>query len=383
MSVSSGTYPAESLSGEHDKIRLLIVSPGVGEEVIRCTLHVASFENPESYEALSYEWGEPGPTRIILVNGSAFNVGENLFQALRHLRLPDTDRVLWIDAICINQSDLQERNHQVQQMATVYRRAYQVVAWVGLETEESREAFEFLQAAFVFSPSNRKSLADHLGWQAVSKLCQRPYWRRVWIVQEICLARRLVVKCGASQIPWKLISELRTARKHIWPQYLSQGERAFMRSVTARIDQQREMRWRNGSVLWTLLETFQDSLCKEIHDRVYGFIGLASDCNGQKIPVDYSKSVSQLYEDVMRFHHEKFRGHTGIEPPHGSQLARLSEFLHRLLGPGLEAESAPSLSCSVPGSLVEITATRVVVIEEFLDSKRAAAYRASELANFL
>ncbi|KAK4112968.1 HET-domain-containing protein, partial [Canariomyces notabilis] len=121
----------ESLKAEHGKIRLLSVLPGVGEEVIRCTLRIATLLDLDSYEAMSYEWGEPGLGRTILVNDSEFEVGENLFQALRHLRLPDSARVLWIDAICINQSDLRERNHQVQQMADVYSRAQQVIAWIG------------------------------------------------------------------------------------------------------------------------------------------------------------------------------------------------------------------------------------------------------------
>ncbi|KAH6614475.1 heterokaryon incompatibility protein-domain-containing protein [Chaetomium sp. MPI-SDFR-AT-0129] len=384
MNISNGQYPAESLSGEQRKIRLLTLLPGTGEETVRCTLHSVGFENPESYEALSYEWGRSGSPQAILVNGREFGVGDNLFQALRHLRLPKAERVLWIDAICINQSDLRERNHQVQQMADIYSRAHQVIAWIGLETEDSREAFEFLRGAFAFSPHNRRSLMHHPGWKAVGKLCQRGYWRRVWIVQEICLARRLIVKCGASQIPWKYVSELRMARKqHIWPQYLSHGERTFIRSVPACIDDQRERRQKIGCILWSLLETFQESLCQEIHDRVYGFIGLSSDCDGQGILVDYSKSVSQLYEDVMRFYHDKFKGQPGIGPPHGPQLVKLSEFLHQLLGPGLATEFASSTLRSMPESLVEISATRVVVIEQFLDSKLAEKYKASNLARFL
>jgi hypothetical protein len=72
----------------------------------------------------------------IFVNDKEFKIGENLFQALRHLRQPSASRMLWIDAICINQSDISERNQQVQQMADVYTRAHRVIAWIGLETED-------------------------------------------------------------------------------------------------------------------------------------------------------------------------------------------------------------------------------------------------------
>ncbi|KAK4102524.1 HET-domain-containing protein [Parathielavia hyrcaniae] len=387
MSPGGGQYPAESLGGaEHRRIRLLTLLPGRGElEAISCTLRTVNLGNTQSYEALSYEWGDGGSPQTILVNGTDFHVGDNLFEALRHLRLPDTERVLWIDAICINQSNLPERNSQVQLMADVYSQAHQVIAWIGLETEDSKTAFKFLQDAFISSPRNRQSIKDDPGWQGVDTLCQRPYWKRVWIVQEICLAQRLTVKCGLAQIPWKYLSVLRVARKHIWPQYHSQGERVFMRSTPARIDYQRESRRKkDGCGLWALLEAFQDSMCREVHDRVYGFIGLSSDCDGQSIPADYSKSVLQLYEDVMRFHRDKFRAQMGSEgPPQGPQLVRLSEFLHRLLGPSLEAESVSSLSRRIPESLMDISATRMLIIQQFLDADLAEKYRASELHDFL
>ncbi|KAK4032414.1 heterokaryon incompatibility protein-domain-containing protein [Parachaetomium inaequale] len=367
MSVSSEQYPAERLRRDGREIRLLTLLPGSGEEMIACTLRTASLENAESYEALSYEWGDSRPLRTILLNGRKFEIGDNLFQALRYLRPPSGNaaRVLWIDALCINQSDFQERNHQVQQMADIYRQAHVVIAWIGLETEESREAFGFLQDPFVFGLRGRESEsgADRK-WQAVHKLCQRPYWRRVWIVQEICLAQRLIVKCGEGQIPWKYISELRTSRKHIWPHYLSRGEAAFLESTPVRLDRQRRTHQEEGGHgLWLLLEAFQDSLCKEIHDKVYGFLGLANDCGERGFPVDYSKSVFELYEDVIRLYHDRFQRKTA---PHSPQLINLSEFLCRLLGPGLVAKHALPLSSHLPDPMVRITATSVMVIHRFL-----------------
>jgi hypothetical protein len=372
-------YPAESLGDEPRKFRLLTLLPGVGDEAIRCTLHIASHDDAdvESYEALSYEWGDSAPARAISVDGIDFSVGENLFQALRHLRLRDAERVLWIDAICINQSDVRERNHQVQQMAEIYRRAHQVVSWIGLETDESRAAFGFLRAAFTFSPHNRRSLMDDPGWRAVPNLCARPYWRRVWMVQEICLAQRLFVKCGANQIPWQFISELRTSRKHIWPQYLSPGERVFMRSVLARIDHHREMRKNDGCVLWSLLEDFQDSLCRDVHDRVCGSLEMANDCDGggrSRIATDYSKSVAELYVDVMCFHQDKFRRQADTEgrrPPHGPQLAKLSEFLQQLFAAPMEHESLEFLFCHWPDAVMDISVPNVMVIEGFLNADNA------------
>ena len=382
MSTTTPPYPGASLNAQTPSFRLLTLHPDPPSTPITCTLtnHLLSPSSPPPYEALSYEWGDPPTIHTITVNNTPVPVTDNLFHALSHLRPPPTGtpRTLWIDAICINQDDLSERNHQVQQMTMVYSRAEQVVAWLGLPDGDTDAAFGFLRESFEFSPRNRAGLMDDPRWEAVGNFCRRSYWGRVWIVQEICLAKRLVVVCGEMMVPWKYISELRTARRHVWPQYLARGEREFLRSTPAAIDRQREAHRKGGCVLWVLLEAFQESLCREVHDRVYGFIGLSSDCGGRGIVVDYGKSVGEVYEDVMRFYDGRFNGEASAGPPRGPQLVSLSEFLHRLLGPGLEA---PGRALGSPA--VETSAARVVIIEEFLDAGQAGVYRASEMANFL
>ncbi|KAK3902135.1 heterokaryon incompatibility protein-domain-containing protein [Staphylotrichum tortipilum] len=380
MSSITIQYPGQRLGGQEPEFRLLTLDPGHSSDPITCTLHnhTLTSSSPLSYEALSYEWGASLSSHSILVNSTPFPVTDNLFHALHHLRRPTIPRTLWIDALCIDQSDLRERNHQVQQMTLIYTHAHTVLAWVGLPTRDSPAAFDFLREAFDFSPRNIAEVKDDPRWGAVGNLCRRSYWGRVWIVQEICLAKRLVVVCGERMVPWKYISELRTARRHVWPQYLARGEREFLKSTPAAIDRQREAHRKGGCVLWVLLEAFQESLCREVHDRVYGFLGLSGDCGGRGIVVDYAKPVVEVYEDVMRFYHGRFKGEAGAGPPRGPQLVRLSEFLHRLLGPGLEAPGRGL------GSLtVETSAARVVVIEEFLNAGQAGVYRASEMANFL
>jgi hypothetical protein len=123
-------YPDTKLNEAAGEIRLLTLFPGKDEKPIMCNLSRASFgqERPiQSYEALSYAWGNTTSPYVISSNGVDFNVGENLFHALSHLREYDVERVLWVDAIYINQSDISERNHQVQQMAHIYSQARQVL----------------------------------------------------------------------------------------------------------------------------------------------------------------------------------------------------------------------------------------------------------------
>ncbi|RDW63742.1 hypothetical protein BP6252_11287 [Coleophoma cylindrospora] len=396
--VVADAYPGQGLNGGKDQIRCLEVLPGDEGEVIRCNLRNVNFDTIKECDAVSYTWGLPPSTETILVNDTPFRIRRNLFDALLHLRQPSSQALLWVDAICINQADTAERNQQVQRMADIFSGARRVLVWLGLETVNTRLAFSFLAHAYLGSPSNRKELMNDPGWDAVKELCENDYWKRVWIVQEICLAPRVAILCGRQQIPWKYISELRNARKHIWPQYHSPGERGFLRSLPARIDQQKEARLKAGCVLWTLLENFKDSLCQEIHDKIYGFLGLSTDCGGQGLTVDYSKSVDQVYRDVIWFYYKKFRKDSSAH--HAAQLMKLSEFLQDLLRDHPRSDEAllnvhqdqqpPHTlqhpiedSGPMPSTFVSISACNVMVIDRFISSDEAKHYQASELVDFL
>jgi hypothetical protein len=105
------------------------------------------------------------------------------------------------------------------------------------------------------------------GWIAMKELYQREYWKRVWIVQEVCLAREAIVLCGKTQIPWSYISQVRKTRNHIWTTYLSCGELDFRRSLTAQLDDARVTSRTKGCSLWTLLGS------STIHDVKRSMIG--------------------------------------------------------------------------------------------------------------
>jgi hypothetical protein len=111
-------YPDTKLNDAAREIRLLTLSLPRMRNLSRASFGQA--RPTQSYEALSYAWGNTTSPYVISLNGVDFNVGENLFHAFSHLREYDVERVLWVDAICINQSEISERNHQVQQMAYIY-----------------------------------------------------------------------------------------------------------------------------------------------------------------------------------------------------------------------------------------------------------------------
>ncbi|KAL7945055.1 heterokaryon incompatibility domain-containing protein [Trichoderma barbatum] len=132
------------LSPLEEDIRMLHLDRGSGSSLLQCTLHRVSLQSvpPPKYEALSYTWGNENDRREIAVNGYIVDVTFNLYSALCRLRLEDDTRVLWIDALCINQTDLDERSQQVQLMRSIYTKCDQAVIWIGEPPEDMLPTWE-------------------------------------------------------------------------------------------------------------------------------------------------------------------------------------------------------------------------------------------------
>ncbi|KUJ09719.1 HET-domain-containing protein, partial [Mollisia scopiformis] len=111
--------------------RLAVLQPGSRTTSIRVKLVHTTFADRPKYEALSYAWGRADVVKGVELNGRRVEIRVNLWLALVHLRRTKEERLLWIDAICINQADLEERSEQVQIMAYIYSRAKRVLVWLG------------------------------------------------------------------------------------------------------------------------------------------------------------------------------------------------------------------------------------------------------------
>lgn len=181
---------------EHS-IRVLRFLPQTTSKSIHCILiHISSrrdptrADDPIEYTALSYCCGDPATTKSITVNGTPFPVTSNLWNALSaivdHHTVDRDSEHFWVDAICINQSDTQEKTHQVAQMAPIYRRAKRVLAWLGEEDEHTEEAFGALQRV-----TTDFDEYEETNWQkwpeadAIKLLSKREYFTRTWIIQEV------------------------------------------------------------------------------------------------------------------------------------------------------------------------------------------------------
>lgn len=288
-------------------------------------LYLLSITN---YEALSYTWGSPEDgVREIRLGGKPFDVRINLWWALDHLRYPDQPRILWIDALCIDQSNDIERNHQVRQMGLVYSEASKVIVWLGLPAANSNAAFEFI------ADGDAASLDIQAGAYEVSNpfhttnlnaffaLCERGYWSRLWVIQEIVLAKELMVRCGPDVATWRAFSRALQGYEHY---------DRIKSSLPYLFDRQRSDRYYECRLL-NLLEACQASKCADPRDKVYGLLGLANDCGEDELVVDYSKTVYEVYMDVIAFHSSRTRSRQLLSPRRDLDVVRFSQLLQKSL----------------------------------------------------
>ncbi|KAK7724759.1 hypothetical protein SLS63_008453 [Diaporthe eres] len=225
--------PLPKIPGEKS-IRLATIYPGVGDDDVLVDLHIESFtmHSPPRYEALSYVWGSTEPPELVWVGGpgrATLQVTTNLRTALQHLRYPDQERVMWVDALCINQSDDVEKGAEVARMGELFACAAHVVVWLGPEADGSDMAMERLEyigsqvdvdwgGMHRITPAARLepvdgSIADpnsNLPMDAeqsaaVVSLLNRGWFDRLWIRQEILVAEdKAFVCCGPHQMPWSV-----------------------------------------------------------------------------------------------------------------------------------------------------------------------------------
>ena len=183
-------YQYSPLSRGPDSIRLLRLLPSwVDEAEIRVELLEYSLQISQrpchSYEALSYVWGGLDTTKLIFVGDEYLEVTPNLHAALSQLRDSTFPRILWIDAVCINQKDDAEKELQIQSMASIYASAKRTIVWLGEEANGSTEAFEFIRLAGK-GPKTGLGEVNVRREQLVDSVLQRDWFQRIWVRQQ-CL----------------------------------------------------------------------------------------------------------------------------------------------------------------------------------------------------
>jgi hypothetical protein len=290
------------------------------------------------YEALSYIWGaEDNPLQVLIeiststedmgevlieISGSSnppkyakLSVRQNLEGSLRHLRYTDTPRTLWIDAICINQDDISERGEQVSRMKDIFKSAERVMVWIGPATDDSQHAMQtlnYLGRQVVHSKARTCAPApdavertwfqatvrlpfDDKTWKAIGDLLRRPWFERLWVVQEAHLARKGVFLCGNDELDWLtfryaiLVFWYNKASLSSWP--------STMRLIGQLVESMPEKH-----PISDLLYQVYGRACTDPRDRVYGIHGLFPRSFQKLIQPDYSLTVGDVYKTLVIAH---------------------------------------------------------------------------------
>jgi len=359
-------YVYESLSGDRDPdgadIRLLHLLPGDGSSPVQCELIRTPLKQCPSFEALSYVWGSPGKTVEIQLHGSVFSATANLEAALRHLRYANRPRCLWVDAVCINQGDNDEKSRQVVLMPDIYSSAIQVLFWLGegdkqsdetcailtdwyhhakrkrneearrrktrpseLDnpgmTAENRGVLESEEAGGVLGEdaSNGSTLApDRASADAVddsaaatdldhiARVFTRSWWTRLWVVQEGAYARGGWFVVGHSTVPFdpevlhSALLERVPVSNHDARTRLQQLVRPLLTLNEVSLMRAAGVGNVRRNFLQETIEAMAHRDCSNPRDRIYAILSLLRLYGLHELVPDYSQPVWRVFRDATR-----------------------------------------------------------------------------------
>jgi hypothetical protein len=293
-------------------IRLFELLPQSKDNKIRGSFIYTHLSACPAYTALSYTWGEAKDLQTVHLPGSkTINVRSNLWSFLsQQAKTIESPRLFWIDAICIDQENVHERNHQVNLMNEIYMNAINMWIWLGIEGEDSDRAMEFIQ-----EKGSRGLRSKGVGYwplwtkdegKALCELLERPYWRRMWIIQEVAHAQKIIVGCGSRSFEWEHFETFYLTLKKIedtsWFAHHQNAIKIFQSSACTMAWQRAY--WRHSMTpapaLQELIELFQDWRCTDVRDKVYALVNMASPVT--RIKPDYTLSARDVYFAVQIIH---------------------------------------------------------------------------------
>lgn len=275
-------------TGLGQEIRIVVLCPGRLMDPVKCELLHVNLEDNPHFEAVSYTWAnEDGDDSkrgtVYLLCGATIAVTENCEAVLRQLRSSRSERRLWVDALCINQANTNERNHQVGLMARIYHGAKNVVisipdlklrlAAVAMPRDSLRFLFAWLQGS---TSTNGSELV------ALKYLLNSRYFHRVWTIQEVALAKNVVlcVNDDSTELSFLVLERIRAIQ-----------------------DVPAALRWNPGLVSETdvlsCLRAGIESHCSDARDKVYGILSLMEPRARSFIPVDYTLDLNTVYTNAL------------------------------------------------------------------------------------
>lgn len=331
------THVYESQPLERGHARFLRISRRLatlpdGSQVPSCTHQYHSLDNPHfHYQALSYTWGDTTDPQPILLQGKIKYVTRNLREFLDRVVASRAKLNLnipwWIDAVCINQLNNEEKSEQVAQMSKIYSKADHVVIWLGPQTESSELALKTVAKLADMSKAVSAAKQEELEFQlpdeaksvfriidepgvldALESLFRRPWFSRAWVRQEVLLARRgsALVVCGDQVRPWEEFSDLRATLSRVRHSSVLREPR-IVKAMSRIEGSMVALSVPNSTpfAFWILLEMIMPRAKASLPvDYVYSLLGVTEEWQrGGKLPIslNYGKTLDEVLVDVARF----------------------------------------------------------------------------------
>lgn len=343
------------VQGARPHIRLLRLHPGRSSDPIRCDIFHSHFYEV-SYEALSYCWGE-GPARIpsvpILCNDATLRITPSLYTVLKYLRSEKDSRVIWADGICINQNNTEEKTQQVSLMRDIYRSAQRTLVWLGEADIISNAAIELLHqlasakkrfcydiaiesfrelyiaveegkqhdtdtVAYTqyynwvyqignipFTSLRKYGLPDpdeeHVRYMSLWNFLAKSWFTRVWVIQEVAVAKDAVVQCGTAEIGWSELAD----GVALYSRMTKPGLTSAIRGQTKlgqilKIEQARqEFHEGHQQLLRRLVLRYATWAATDPRDKIFALLGLANSQPPTVFP-DYGLDFRLVYRNFAK-----------------------------------------------------------------------------------
>lgn len=282
-------------------IRLIEIQPHLSaDSILQCTMRHATID--AEYICLSYRWGDPPATRQILVNGQGFMIRQNLFDFLTMIRETRPRLPYWIDAASIDQTNVAERNHQVAQMGNIFSCAQSVHIWLGsaqrlvpvLKILHDPEAASSGDWFLVRSKQNADALTTYI--------CHNEYWNRAWVIQEIFLAKTVMVWADSITLAFDTLHWTIDYFYISWKDTPIAQFKLFTTAIPQAQTQSTTFseakKLYHGASLLTLLANFSSKSCEQPRDRVFSLLSMCGE--GRDIHVDYSTSDEEVALNVLQ-----------------------------------------------------------------------------------
>lgn len=331
--ISQGEHEYESLNEQASEIRLFKLLPLRLGSHIQGEFVITPLMSAPAFEAVSYRW-KTGHTIPILLEGRKFLVFEAVYYMLQGLRLPEDNRLLWIDAICINQEDMDEKRWQVIIMCDIYKLAERVIGWLNYHPLTNgalsslavlgsfTAKFNGLSISATKTAISKTSLPPQLeellenlyssAWVAIYTLMANEWFSRLWVIQEVANARVILVQHGTEQVTWQNLM----LAIQVVGMFAAKGTDVHM-------PQLRKIHLAGGNNVSNIMSTstFRNKLgtsplglsmgylmretlsfdATTTSDRVFGLLGLSTAAARQKINVDYTLPENDVFLSVSRY----------------------------------------------------------------------------------